>query len=106
VWLFGLTNSLIANRLRVFERGCILLQAAGGLGFHRTPLNRVGPGFWEARMVETQRWQAIPTQLERAEFEQFVLPRLSVGSRGPAPRLSLHKIFNYIMKILYLGCQR
>ena len=56
-------------------------------------------------MAQTQRWQAIPTQLELAEFEQFVLPHLSVGSRGPAPKLSLFKIFNYVLKILYLGCQ-
>jgi transposase len=56
-------------------------------------------------MAETQRWQAIPTQLEPAEFEQFVLPHLSIGSRGPAPKLSLYKIFNYVLKILYLGCQ-
>ena len=56
-------------------------------------------------MAETQRWQAIPTQLELAEFEQFVLPHLSIGSRGPAPKLSLYKIFNYVLKILYLGCQ-
>jgi hypothetical protein len=45
-------------------------------------------------MAETQRWQAIPTQLERAEFEQFVLPHLSIGSGDPAPKLSLYKIFN------------
>ena len=45
-------------------------------------------------MAETQRWQALPTQLELAEFEQFVLPHLSIGSRGPAPKLSLYKIFN------------
>src|SRR4051794_16837184 len=56
-------------------------------------------------MAQTQRWQAIPTQLELAEFEQFVLPHLSIGSRGPAPKLSLYKIFNYVLKILYLGCQ-
>jgi transposase len=56
-------------------------------------------------MVEAQRWQAIPTQLDLAEFEQFVLPHLSIGSRGPAPKLSLYKIFNYVLKILYLGCQ-
>ena len=56
-------------------------------------------------MAETQRWQALPTQLERTEFEQFVLPHLSIGSRGPAPKLSLYKIFNYVLKILYLGCQ-
>jgi hypothetical protein len=35
-------------------------------------------------MAQTQRWQAIPTQLELAEFEQFVLPHLSIGSRGPS----------------------
>jgi hypothetical protein len=45
-------------------------------------------------MVETQRWQAIPTQLGLREFEQVVLPHLSIGSRGPAPKLSLYKIFN------------
>ena len=28
-------------------------------------------------MSETQRWQAIPTQLDLVEFEQFVLPHLS-----------------------------
>src|ERR1700689_2950424 len=56
-------------------------------------------------MVEVQRWQAIPTQLEPAEFEQFVLPHLSIGSRAPVPNLSLYKIFNYVLKILYLGCQ-
>jgi transposase len=33
------------------------------------------------------------------------LPHLSIGSRGPAPKLSLYKIFNYVLKILYLGCQ-
>ena len=56
-------------------------------------------------MAETQRWQAIPTQLELVEFEQFVLPHLTIGSRGPAPKLSLHTIFNYVLKFLYLGCQ-
>jgi transposase len=39
------------------------------------------------------------------QFEQFVLPHLSVGCRGPAPKLSLHKIFNYVLHLLYLGCQ-
>jgi len=56
-------------------------------------------------MAETQWWQALPTQLERAEFEPFVLPYRSTGSRGAAPKLGLYKIFNSILKILYLGCQ-
>ena len=56
-------------------------------------------------MAGSQGGQAIPTQLGPAQFEQFVLPHLSVGSRGPAPKLSLFKIFNYILRLLYMGCQ-
>jgi transposase len=39
------------------------------------------------------------------QFEEFVLPHLHLGSRRPQPKLSLHAIFNYILKLLYLGCQ-
>ncbi|CAB3775231.1 hypothetical protein LMG29542_08613 [Paraburkholderia humisilvae] len=40
-----------------------------------------------------------------AQFEQFVLPHLGKGSRGPAKKLSFHAIFNYILRLLYLGFQ-
>ena len=56
-------------------------------------------------MPQSQSWNWIPTHLTIEQFEQFVLPHLSVGSRGPQPKLSLHVIFNYILKLLYLGCQ-
>lgn len=56
-------------------------------------------------MAQSQRWQGIPTNLTLEQFEQFVLPHLHVGSRGPQPKLPLHTIFNYILKLLYLGCQ-
>ena len=56
-------------------------------------------------MAGSRDGQAIPTQLGLALFEQFVLPHLSIGSRGPAPKLGLLKIFNYILRLLYLGCQ-
>jgi len=56
-------------------------------------------------MAGSQRGQAIPTQLGLGPFEQFVLPHFSVGSRGPAPKLGFHKIFNYILQLLCLGCQ-
>src|SRR5260370_19311478 len=59
-----------------------------------------------AGMAGSERRQAIPTKLSLAQFEAFVLPHLSVGSRGPAPKLGLHKIFNYILRLLYMGCQR
>ena len=56
-------------------------------------------------MAIRKRWQEIPTKLSLERFREFVLPHLTVGSRGPAPKLSLHALFNYILKLLYLGCQ-
>jgi transposase len=56
-------------------------------------------------MDGSQCGQAIPTKLSVEQFEQFVLPHLSRGRRGPAPTLALHKIFNYILQLLYMGCQ-
>jgi transposase len=56
-------------------------------------------------MSKSPRWQCIPTHLNLEQFEEFVLPHLTVGSRGPKPKLALHSIFNYILQALYLGCQ-
>ena len=56
-------------------------------------------------MAQSQSWQRIPTNLTLEQFEEFVLPHLPKRSRGPQPQLSLHEIFNYILKLLYLGCQ-
>ena len=47
----------------------------------------------------------IPTKLSVLEFETFILPHLAFGSRGPLPKLSLFKLFNYVLKLLHLGCQ-
>lgn len=33
------------------------------------------------------------------------MPYRHTGTRGPQPKLSLHAIFNYILKLLYLECQ-
>ncbi|MGF6483093.1 transposase [Paraburkholderia sp. JPY419] len=49
--------------------------------------------------------QAIPTQLTVEQFEQFILPHLGRGRRGPPPTLPLQKMFNYVLKALYMGCQ-
>ena len=56
-------------------------------------------------MIGNPCWQAIPTKLSLEQFEEFVLPHLSRGRRGPPPTLSSHKIFNYILQLLYMGCQ-
>ncbi len=56
-------------------------------------------------MAQSQPRHGIPTYLTLEQFNEFVLPHLYIGSRGPQPKLSLHAIFNYILKLLYLGCQ-
>jgi transposase len=56
-------------------------------------------------MTGSPCWQAIPTKLSEAQFEEFVLPHLSRGRRGPPLTLPLCKFFNYILQILYMGCQ-
>lgn len=52
-----------------------------------------------------KKYNTIPTQLTKNQFNQFVLPFLSVGTRGPKPKLSLHKIFNYILYFIHTGIQ-
>ena len=56
-------------------------------------------------MTKSAQSRGIPTELSLEQFRQFVLPHLTVGRRGPAPKLSLHALFNYILKLLYMGCQ-
>jgi len=50
-------------------------------------------------------YKVIPTQLTEMQFNQFVLPHLSKGKRGPATKLSFYKIFCYILILLYTGMQ-
>jgi hypothetical protein len=57
-------------------------------------------------MAGSRRGQAIPAQLGFGQFEEFVLPHLSVGRRGPAPKAGLLRIFNHILQLLYLACPR
>ncbi len=47
----------------------------------------------------------IPVVLTLSQFNEFILPHLAVGKRGPSPKLSFFKIFNYILKLMHTGCQ-
>ena len=44
-------------------------------------------------------------ELSEKEFNQFVLPYLEKGSRGPEKKISYFKIFNYILKLMHTGCE-
>ena len=47
----------------------------------------------------------IPVQLSEAEFNEFILPYLSMPKRGPKCKLGYHRLFNLILWLLYTGMQ-
>lgn len=48
---------------------------------------------------------SIPVQLTEAEFNEFILEHLPAKTRRRRYKVARHKIFNYILKFLYMGCQ-
>ena len=58
-----------------------------------------------SKSIKNPHFKAIPTSLTIDEFNEFVLPHLSKGSRGPETKIPLHKLFSYILIILYTGMQ-
>ena len=56
-------------------------------------------------MLRTRRYNKIPTVLKENEFNEFVLPYLKKGTRGPDKKLPFFKLFNYILKLMHTGCQ-
>jgi hypothetical protein len=53
----------------------------------------------------TPVYSRIPVQLTKREFKLFILPHLSMPTRGPHCKIGYWKMFNYILKILYTGMQ-
>ncbi len=47
----------------------------------------------------------IPIKVSQKEFNQFIAPHLSRGMRGPKPKISKYKVFNYILYVLHTGIQ-
>lgn len=48
---------------------------------------------------------AIPTAVTEQQFEQHIEPHLTKAKRGYVSEQPLWKIFNYMLKKLYTGCQ-
>ena len=44
-------------------------------------------------------------RVNQKEFNRYILPQLKKRFKGPKPKLSLYKIFNYILYVLSSGCQ-
>ena len=47
----------------------------------------------------------LPTKVSQKEFNKLIKPHLSKGKRGPKPKISFYKIFNYILYVLHTGIQ-
>jgi hypothetical protein len=62
-------------------------------------------------MVATQNqaqkpdFTPIPVELSESDFNQFILPHLSLPKRGPKCKIGYHRAFNYILKVLYTSMQ-
>ena len=56
-------------------------------------------------MQKSKKYQSIPTTLTEPQFNEFVLPYLTKGTRGPNTKISFYRIFNYILKLMHTGCQ-
>ena len=57
---------------------------------------------------ETQKspkYNGIPKQVRRKDFNRYILPHLKKRVKGPKPKLSFYKIFNYILYVLHTGIQ-
>lgn len=48
---------------------------------------------------------ALPKRVGRADFNKYIAPCLSHGTRGPKSKISRYKIFNYILYVLHTGIQ-
>lgn len=51
------------------------------------------------------RYNTLPKKVSRKEFTRYIAPFLSRGRRGPPPKISRYKIFNYILYVLHTGIQ-
>lgn len=58
-----------------------------------------------SKSLKNPSFVGIPTSLTLSEFNEYILPHLSQGSRGPKTKIPLYKIFSYILKVLYTGVQ-
>lgn len=50
-------------------------------------------------------YNKLPIRVTQKEFNKFVKPHLSRGKRGPKPKVSYYKIFNYVLYVLHTGIQ-
>ncbi len=56
-------------------------------------------------MKNQKVYNRLPKKVSQKEFNRFIKRHLSIPLKGPKPKISTYKIFNYIMYVLSTGCQ-
>jgi len=51
------------------------------------------------------QYTKIPVKLTEKQFNEFILPYLSMPKRGPRCKIGYFNVFNHIMNVLYTGMQ-
>ena len=51
------------------------------------------------------KYNCLPKQVKLKDFNRHIKPYLSVRHKGPKPKISSYKIFNYILYVLHTGIQ-
>ena len=59
----------------------------------------------ETESNEKVKYNEIPKQVLRKDFNRDINPHLRKRYKGPKPKLSHYKIFNYILYVLHTGIQ-
>ena len=55
--------------------------------------------------MKNKEFNTLPIKVSQNDFNTHIKPHLSKGRRGPKPKISLYKFFNYILYVLHTGCQ-
>jgi transposase len=55
--------------------------------------------------IKKKLFNELPKQVSRKDFNRYIKPYLRVPKTGPKAKISLFKIFNYILYVLHTGCQ-
>lgn len=54
---------------------------------------------------QTPSFRKLPINISLKDFNKHINPYLSRGTRGPKPKISRQKTFNYILYVLHTGMQ-
>jgi transposase len=57
------------------------------------------------KLKKQLKYNQLPIKVGRKEFNRYIKPHLHKPTKGPDPKLSLYKLFNYILYVLHTGIQ-